>query len=113
MYASAPSMVGDFLGGGFLLTSGQTVPIARGDRRFKVAENVSPIPRDRILFNYNHFHNSLTDINGASRDLDRFTFGFEKTFLHGRASIETRLPLAVGLISPQRQQGTPRKTVTS
>jgi hypothetical protein len=48
LYASAPSMVGDFFGGGFLLSSGQTVPIAGGDRRFKVAENVSPIPRDRI-----------------------------------------------------------------
>jgi hypothetical protein len=106
LYASAPSMVGDFFGGGFLLSSGQTVPIAGGDRRFKVAENVSPIPRDRILFNYNHFHNSLTDINGASRDLDRFTFGFEKTMLHGKASIETRLPLAVGLDSRQSVGGT-------
>jgi hypothetical protein len=111
-------MIGDFFGGTFLenvivideeldnqtgpsaLLPG-TVSLAGADRRFKVAENVSPIPRDRIFFNFNHFRNALVDINRQQQSLNRFTFGFEKTFLEGLGSIETRLPLADGLNSRQ------------
>ncbi len=102
-YSAAPNMIGDFFGGTFLLGSllGATVSLAGGDRRFKVAENVSPIPQDRILFNYNHFHNALLDINDEKQSLDRFTFGFEKTVLAGTSSIEVRLPFGHGLDSSQ------------
>lgn len=109
-------MIGDFFGGSFLIASGDpsdspqlgpsirgtTVSLAGGDRRFKVAENVSPIPQDRVFFNYNHFHNSLRDINGVSKNLDRFTFGLEKTFHEQMSSIEIRLPFASALNSRQQ-----------
>jgi hypothetical protein len=102
-YSAAPNMIGDFFGGSFLLGSflGSTISLAGGDRRFKVAENVSPIPQDRVFFNFNHFNNPLTDVNGVSRSLQRFTFGFEKTFLRGDASFEMRVPFASALNSSQ------------
>lgn len=108
-YSAAPAMIGDSFGGSFLLdepNSGssspiQTVSIAGGDRRFKIAENVSPIPRDRVFFNYNHFENALNDHLGRSIALDRYTAGIEKTVWDELASIELRLPVAQGLNSTQ------------
>lgn len=96
-------MIGDHFGGTFLLggIGGQTVSLAGGDRRFKIAENVSPVPQDRFFFNYNHFENALRDVNDVNRSLDRFTFGFETTFWDGNASLEVRLPFASGLNSSQ------------
>lgn len=121
-YSTAPAMVGDFFGGSFVLkdgSSGQpnqsipgeggsppTVALAGGDRRFKIAENVSPIPRDRVFFNFNHFENALTDFRGQAVSLGRYAGGFEKTFLNELASIEMRLPIADGLNSTQRLNGT-------
>lgn len=99
----APSMIGDFFGGNLSVGSSSryTVALAGGDRRFKIAENSSPIPQDRVFFNYNHFHNALRDVNGESQNLDRFTFGLERTFLDGLGSIEVRLPFASALDSTQ------------
>ena len=101
-------MVGDFFGGSFngfstesMNTEGSVVTIAGGANRFKVAENVSPIPRDRVFFNYNHFHNAIRDFNGPNQSLDRFTFGLEKTMFDRLASVELRLPIASGLDSRQ------------
>jgi hypothetical protein len=37
--------------------------LAGGDRRFKISENNSPFPQDRIFFNYHHFHNAVVDVN--------------------------------------------------
>ncbi|MFK8112841.1 MAG: hypothetical protein AB8B91_11595 [Rubripirellula sp.] len=113
--SAAPTMIGDHFGGTFLGGSfdsmdnmgsledelGHNLSLAGGDRRFKVAENTSPIPRDRIFFNYNHFHRALRDVNGKVLDLNRFTLGMEKTFFDGQASIESRLPIARGLNSTQ------------
>jgi hypothetical protein len=86
----------------------------------KIGENQSPMPADRVYISYNYF-NSIqapggspgqvnsqamlvggvpTTINtpvpgGApSIDLHSQTFGFEKTFLDGAASIGMRLPVA-------------------
>ena len=90
---------------------------------FKVAENASPRPIDRIFFTYN-FYSDIRSPNGenapttttqtttvqqplrttvttvttvlpgaANADLHRETFGFEKTFLDGRASVELRVPM--------------------
>ncbi|QEL19050.1 hypothetical protein [Limnoglobus roseus] len=63
---------------------------------FKVGENESPRPVDRVYLSYNYFH----DVNQSLRvpglpvtDVHRETLGFEKTFLQGDASIGFRLPL--------------------
>ena len=77
--------------------------VAGGDRRVKVAENNSAIPQDRILFNYNHFHNAIERnrrdlvgpvVSDGQFDVDRCTFGIEKTFLDGLWSVEIRMLLA-------------------
>lgn len=111
---TAPNMFGDTTDGGcgqaeFLAG---TVPASLEHPTFNciranLAENNSPLPRDRVYFRYNHFHN-ITDVsifpdtlsNGVSSlHVDRFTFGGEMTFLDGRASLEARLPLARQLTS--------------
>jgi hypothetical protein len=58
---------------------------------FKIAENESPRPLDRVYFNYNYFN--AVDFGGVRTDIHRETFGFEKTFLNGNASIGLRIPV--------------------
>ncbi|MEM6980760.1 MAG: hypothetical protein AAF539_13950 [Planctomycetota bacterium] len=60
--------------------------------RMKLAENVSPIPRDRVFVNYSFFDN-VPFLDGIS--VNRFTPGFEKAFLDGMFSFEFRTPMAV------------------
>ncbi len=72
------------------------VPSVRG---FKIAENQSPQPQDRVFFTFDYF----SDLNGALNrrfespvnDLTayRYIFGFEKTFDEGFGSVGFRLPL--------------------
>ncbi len=72
------------------------VPSVRG---FKIAENQSPQPQDRVFFTFDYFSN----LNGAlNRRFDspvdnltayRYVFGFEKTFDGGYGSFGARLPL--------------------
>jgi hypothetical protein len=72
------------------------VPWLRG---FKIADNQSPAPQDRVFFGFDYFNN----INGAvnrhfgnvvsDMQVYRELFGFEKTFLDGDASFGMRLPL--------------------
>jgi hypothetical protein len=83
-----------------------------------VAENNSPLPEDRVFFRYNFFHNAefvggpagapvfdpvtglmLSPIVTKNYDVNTFTFGFEKTFLDRRASVELRVPFSTGLAS--------------
>jgi hypothetical protein len=109
----APGTLGDFFGG-----TGQIVldpayqsqyggdgvispPIAGGDRRFKIADNNSPMPRDRFFFNYHHFENALSGPNDQTPSLDRFVFGAEKTFFCEQTSLELRVPFARGLDAAQ------------
>jgi hypothetical protein len=96
---AVPNMIGDFFGNGYnyQVFNGATVTTAGGDRRFKYADNNSPFPQDRVFFNYHHFHNALVGPTGADRDLDRFTFGLEKTILSDNTSIEVRTPFAAAL----------------
>jgi hypothetical protein len=96
-------MMGEYFGSSFLVGSypNATVSLSGADRRFRIAENGSPVPQDRIFFNFNHLHHALLDVNGATRSLQRFTFGFEKTFCGGDASLEMRLPFANTLNSLQ------------
>lgn len=109
----APFMIGDQSGGGCggLLVGGLLrVTLEHptfGCSRLNVAENNSPLPRDRVYFRYNHFVNATnTDVfsdspgGGAnSLNIDRFTFGAEKTFFGGMTSVEIRAPFSRGLTS--------------
>ena len=67
-------------------------------RNFKVAENQSPRPVDRIYFNFNFFDGVNTaqfaslNVPLNNMKLYREVIGFEKTFLDGRASWQLRLP---------------------
>jgi hypothetical protein len=67
-------------------------------RNFKVSDNQSPRPQDRIYFGFNFFDDVNAAINqrfGApvtGMRIYRETFGFEKTFLDQTASIGLRLP---------------------
>lgn len=73
---------------------GLPVNTARG--AFKIGENESPRPTDRIYLSYNYFYDvnpSLSVPGLAITNIHRQTLGFEKTFLDGDASIGLRLPL--------------------
>jgi hypothetical protein len=65
--------------------------------RVKIGENTSPMPRDRVFFNYNYFNGTPLTPGGAN--VNRFTPGFEKTILDGTASFEFRAPFASSLNS--------------
>jgi hypothetical protein len=65
----------------------------------KLSENVSPLPRDRVYFNYSYFYNAL--IGDLRNDINRFTPGVEKTFADGWTSIEVRTPFAATVASTQ------------
>jgi hypothetical protein len=69
----------------------------------KLVENSSPIPRDRVYFNYSYFHNA--NITPGRADINRFTPGFEKTFFDRWTSIEVRTPFAGTLSNVQSVQG--------
>ncbi len=112
---ATPNMIGDSLNGGFggmrffgagalspeITPEGATVGISGGDRRFKIAQDENPLPTDRVFFNFNHFQNPILDINGDKRNLERFTFGFEKTFRDGLWSLGLRVPFAAGYNATQ------------
>ena len=60
--------------------------------RTKVATDNSPIPRDRLIANYD-FVSSAPIVRGGM-DFNRFCFGFEKTLFDGVTSVEMRVPFA-------------------
>ncbi len=68
-------------------------------RSFKIAEDESPRPQDRVYFGFNYYNNVNDAVNtrlGADvRNIHvyRETFGLEKTFLDRDASVGLRLPL--------------------
>ncbi|TWU22577.1 hypothetical protein [Bythopirellula polymerisocia] len=65
--------------------------------RVRVQDNNSPLPKDRVFFDYNLFTN--VPLNAAGVDVNRFAPGFEKTFLNKMASIDVRVPMALTLNS--------------
>jgi hypothetical protein len=66
---------------------------------FKVAENESPRPVDRVFYYFNYYDSLNDSVNARlgnglqNLDLARHTLGFEKTFWDGWASIGLRVPL--------------------
>jgi hypothetical protein len=107
--SAAPHMIGDFFGAGGarftgLRVNNVSVGTAGGDRRFKIVESNSPLPTDRVFFNYHFFANPLVNIEEEPVDLNRFTFGLEKTFFGDANSVELRVPFASGYNSDQSQQ---------
>jgi hypothetical protein len=66
---------------------------------FKIAEDESPRPQDRVFVDFSYFDNVNGAVNAESGtglgrlQAYRELFGFEKTFLDGNASIGMRLPL--------------------
>jgi hypothetical protein len=65
--------------------------------KLKIAENTSPMPRDRLIFDYSHFDNVPMYPGGVN--VNRFVLGFEKTFCGGAASFELKAPMASTLDS--------------
>ena len=68
-------------------------------RLFKISENMSPRPQDRVFFSFHNYYNVNQDIN---RDFgvpvknitaSRYFLGFEKTFNEGNGSFGIRLPI--------------------
>jgi hypothetical protein len=92
--AGIPSMIGDSIIGGGMLThmgSGASQDSATSlysFHVFKIAEDESPIPRNRILFDVNSYSN----VPGTN-DVTRFMLGFEKTFFEDMMSLGLRLPI--------------------
>jgi hypothetical protein len=72
------------------------VPSVRG---FKIADNQSPQPLDRIFYSFNYFEDLNKSINRRvlapieNVRVYRHFFGLEKTFLDQRASLGLRLPI--------------------
>lgn len=100
----APNMIGDLLATGpYFSDAGgySSVPVAAGDRRFKISDNNNPLPQDRILFNFHSFDNGVLGGDGSLYDVNRYTLGIEKTFWNGMASFEVRAPFASGLTAHQ------------
>jgi hypothetical protein len=75
--------------GTLALKGGTTVPWIRG---FKVSDNFSPVPQDRVFFNFNYWNNINYAINRqigspiTGLQIYRYQAGFEKTFFGGLAS---------------------------
>lgn len=66
-------------------------------RRFKISENNSPLPKNRLFLHYNYFN----DVQAGFGDVHRYAVGFEALLFNGRGSLETRLPFALTLDSDQ------------
>ena len=69
--------------------------IGGGVGQIKVMEDGSPLIRDRVFFNYSDFLG--VQLGPETLQVNRFTFGFEKTFFDGNTSFELRIPTAVTL----------------
>jgi hypothetical protein len=79
--------------------SGVAAALAQvGRGAFKITENESPAPQDRLFVTYNYFYNVNKTFNPGGVNIDRTNVqreevGFEKTFLGGDASFGMRLPI--------------------
>ncbi len=73
--------------------------LAPSTHAFKISDNQSPMPQDRVYFTFNYFSNlnSVLDRRFQSSVDElrafRYIFGFEKTFNEGQSSLGIQLPL--------------------
>ena len=102
-----PVVIGDMLGTGFISGRGEipptpAVPVPKvaatnaSLRAFKIAENQSPRPLDRIFGSFNYYdgvnrsYNLRVNPQIGNVEAYRQLYGFEKTFLGGQASFGMR-----------------------
>jgi len=84
----APTMFGDFIDPNNLAISApRRLSIPASYSPFKIAENESPRPQDRVFLTYNFYKNEL-----GTEDIHRESIGVEKALLGGDASLGLRLP---------------------
>jgi hypothetical protein len=82
------------------------IPSIRG---FKVSENQSPRPQDRVFGTFNFYSDINGDVNRrlggriTSARVYREDFGFEKTFLDGDASLGIKFPLDTLTVNSRNQ----------
>ncbi len=69
-----------------------TLPFAATAGAIKLADNESPLPRDRIIFDYSFFDNTTLAPGGVN--VNRFIAGFEKTLFSDNYSVEFKIPFA-------------------
>ena len=82
-------------------TGGNTPTPAAGVGRFKMADDTSPLPQDRVILDYSYY-SGLSYGAGAVAvpatnvrlGVNEFEPGFEKTFFNGAASFELRAPMS-------------------
>jgi hypothetical protein len=73
--------------------------LAPSVRGFKISDNQSPRPQDRVFFSFDYFNNlnKTLDRHFQSPVINlrayRYVWGFEKTFNEGMGSVGVRLPL--------------------
>jgi hypothetical protein len=71
--------------------------------RTRLSDDNNPVPRDRLIFNWDYFEDATVSPNGF--DVHRFSVGVEKTFFDQWASVEVRLPFASTLDSAVGSDG--------
>ncbi len=74
----------------------QDFPTSVAFSGLRISENNVALPQDRFWVGYNHFHGAFRQ-PGGDLSMDRFVFGFEKTFFSGNSSVEVRLPISAGI----------------
>ena len=89
--AGIPQMLGD-QAPMFGTPKGAVPPWVRG---YKMADNQSPRPQDRLFVAFNFYDNLRQSPTSELREVKvyREFFGFEKTFFDGNASLGMRVPL--------------------
>jgi hypothetical protein len=109
---AAPGVIGDlmpFYSKGSAFASSTSPPYPPGVRKasvpypsvrnFKISENQSPRPQDRVFFDFNFYSNINAAVNRSLKipinNMNAYTYlwGFEKTFAGGDGSFGMRLPL--------------------
>ena len=88
-----------------------------GIGNFKISENMSPRPQDRIFFDFNYFNNINDTVNTRNNvpinhiKAYQYFLGVEKTFCDGNGSIGLRMPIdTVTADSPNNFVSTPTRT---
>ncbi len=97
----APNMIGDSIAPTFfrVFPSLFLVSPSGGAGRFKMADDTSPLPQDRLIADYSYYNGvnygpDVAPVANVRLGVNEFEPGFEKTFLNGAASVELRAPMS-------------------